>query len=121
MRRFAVPLLLLLGVATAWDASAQTTEGSIRGYVRDEQGAVLPGVTVTAKGGSARTVTAVSDQTGYFRLLNVPPDTYSVRAELKGFATSVRENVIVRAGLNLGVDFTLKIGTLEQTIEVVGE
>src|SRR4029434_9125915 len=46
MKTLAVGLLLL--TCAAAETFAQVTEGSIRGYLRDEQGGVLPGVTVTA-------------------------------------------------------------------------
>jgi hypothetical protein len=54
-------------------ASAQVTaDGSIRGTVRDEQGAVLPGVAITATSPTApRPVVAVSDADGTYRLLNL--------------------------------------------------
>jgi len=109
---------ILLGPAPA----LAQTDGSIRGYIRDEQGASLPGVTVTAMSPAAATpVSAVTDEEGFYRLLNVPPGVYSVTAELQGFSKFVRDNVEMRAGLNLGVDITMKIGALEETIEVRGD
>src|SRR6266487_4587499 len=72
MRRLAVGVFLVL-TCTAVDAVAQT-EGSIRGYVRDEQGGVLPGVTMTVTSAdTGKPRVAVSDQEGYYRLLNVLP------------------------------------------------
>ena len=60
--------MLLLGVV---DSAAQTGDGSLRGFVKDEQGAVLPGVTVTTTSPALiRPVTAVTDASGYYRLLN---------------------------------------------------
>src|SRR3954471_3385753 len=120
MKRLAVGVLLLL-MCAAIDAAAQT-EGSIRGYARDEQGGALPGVTLTVTSAENRKPrVAVSDQEGYYRLLNVPPGDYTVTAELAGFAKIARPNVVVRAGLNLGVDFVMKLGTLSETIQVVAE
>ena len=73
-------------------ASAQTGNGSLVGYVKDEQGGVLPGVTVTAKGPELlRPVITVSDATGYYRLLNLPPGTYTVTAAGKSSKSSVRK------------------------------
>jgi outer membrane receptor protein involved in Fe transport len=113
---FAAALMVIPSAALA------QTDGSIRGYIHDEQGAALPGVTVTATSPAAATpVTAVSDEQGFYRLLNLAPGTYSVSAELPGFSKFVRENVEMRAGLNLGVDVTLKIGTLSETIDVRGD
>jgi hypothetical protein len=116
-------MVLCMVVLSATAASAQiSADGSIRGYVRDEQQAALPGVTLTAAGTDVSgTYTAVSDSTGFYRLLNVPPGTYTLTAELAGFARHVRPSVVVRAGLNLGADITMTVGKLEQTIQVMAE
>ena len=118
MRKLAVCVVLLL-VGTAAGAIAQTTEGSIRGYVRDAQGGALPGVTLTV---SSPTITtpkvAVSDAEGFYRLLNILPAEYTLTAELQGFARFARPNLVVHAGLNLGVDVTMSIGAVSETITV---
>jgi predicted S18 family serine protease len=78
MKRAAVAVLILLLVTAG--ARAQTTSaGSIRGYVRDTTGGVLPGVTVTAVSPTVPGVrTAASDTAGYYRLTDLPPGTYTV-------------------------------------------
>lgn len=121
MRRLTVGLCLLLMVA-AVDAAAQTTGGSIRGYVRDEQGGVVPGATVTARSAATpRPRTAVSDQDGYYRLLEMPPGDYTLGAEIQGFARFERPNVAVRAGLTLQIDVVMKIGSMSETVKVTAE
>src|SRR3981081_859708 len=115
MRMLAIGLvsLTILTMVTGADAFAQTTEGSIRGYVRDEQSGALPGVTVTATSPSSpRPQGAASDAAAVFRLLTLPPVASTVSAELQGFTKFVRPNVVVHAGLNLSVDVTMKIGAL---------
>ena len=80
MRR--VYLLLLAFVAAfAPAATAQVQSGTVSGVVQDQQGGVLPGVTVTLAG-SDRTLTFVTGEDGRYRFLNVPPGTYKVTAEL---------------------------------------
>lgn len=109
-------------VLAATPAPGQTGDGSLRGYIRDEQGAVLPGVTVTAVGPALLApVTAVSDSGGYYRLLNLPPGTFALTAELAGFATFRREGIIMRAGTTFTVDVQMKIGTLAETVTVSGD
>src|SRR5512133_4339115 len=121
MKAMVVGLLLAIVCATG-EAVAQTAEGSIRGYVKDQQGNALPGVTITATSpGMPTPRTGVTDQEGYYRLLNVPPGNYSVTAELQGVSRIVRANIEVRAGLNLGVDLSMQLGTFEETLQVVGE
>ena len=101
---------------------ASTAEGSIRGTIRDEQGAVLPGVTITATSPQApRPTVTVSDGEGIYRLQNLLPGTYTLAAELQGFARHERTGVVMTAGLNLTVDVALSIGTLGETINVVAD
>jgi hypothetical protein len=120
----ALRLILILSVLLIpRTASAQSTaEGAVRGHVRDEQGAALPGVPVVATSPSVGgTREAVSDSEGFYRLTNLPPGEYTLTAQLTGFAKFVRPAVVVRAGLNLAIDITLKVGSLEETIEVRAE
>jgi len=110
--------VLVILIAAALPLWAQT-DGSIRGYVRDEQGGALPGVAIMATSPTAPTpVTSVTDDQGYYRLLNVLPGVYSVTAEIQGFSKFVRQNVDMRAGLNVGIDIVLRIGALNETITV---
>jgi outer membrane receptor protein involved in Fe transport len=121
MKNVAVFLILFLGSSSS-HVVAQTTDGSIRGFVRDEQGGAIPGVTVTAVSSDApRPHAAVSDTDGLYRLLNLPPGTYTITAEIQGFSKLERPNVVVRAGLNLSVDLVLQLGAVSETIQVVGE
>ncbi|MCA1585169.1 MAG: carboxypeptidase-like regulatory domain-containing protein [Acidobacteria bacterium] len=116
---FALVALLMLPATVL---AQITAEGSIRGVVRDEQGAVLPGVTITAMSPAApRPVTAVSDAEGVYRLQNLLPGDYVIVAELQGFSRNERGGVVVTAGLNLTIDVSLKIGTLDETIQVTAE
>ena len=118
--RLVLTCLLLLSMAAA--AAAQTGLGSLRGYIKDEQGGALPGATITATSPALiRPATAVSDAEGYYRLLNLPPGTYDLTVELSGFAGYKRAEVLVRAGANFQVDATMKLGTLSETITVSGE
>src|SRR5688572_9272601 len=122
MSRVLSALLALAFLLQALPSSAQTGDGSIRGYVKDEQGAVLPGVTVTALSPALLSpVTSVTDAGGYYRLLNLPPGTYAVTAELAGFSSWRREGIIMRAGITFSVDVDLKIGTLAETVTVTGD
>jgi hypothetical protein len=115
-------LTLIVASLSASSAFAQTSaDGAIRGYVRDEQGGALPGVTVVA---TSTTVTvspqAVTDADGFYRL-SLAPAEYTLTAELPGFARFVRSGIVVRTGLNIAVDLTMKVGGLEETIEVRGD
>ena len=113
----------LLGcVLTSIPATAQSGQGNLNGYVKDEQGGVLPGVSITATGPELLTpVVAVTDSAGYYRLQNLPPGTLTLSAELAGFATFRREGILMRAGSTFTIDIELKVGTLAETVTVAGE
>jgi hypothetical protein len=85
-----------------------TADGTVRGIVRDEQGAVLPGVTITASSPTvAAARIAVSDAEGNYRLVDLPPGEYTIIAELPGFSKFSRTGVVIRAALNLSIDITM--------------
>lgn len=120
--RVVVTMMVVVSVVLCNSALAQTGDGSLRGYVKDEQGGVLPGVTVTATSTALiKPVVGVSDDTGYYRLNNLPPGTYLLTAELSGFAAFRREGIVMRAGSTFNVDVTMQVGTLAETITVSGE
>jgi len=118
MKRMSFVLALLLALAAP--AFAQIQGGSINGTVKDEQGGVLPGVTVTAQGVDA-TQTFVTEGTGEFRFLNLAPGPYKITATLPGFSTVVREDVIVAVGRSVELPLSLKIASVAETITVSGE
>ncbi|MEO7135266.1 MAG: TonB-dependent receptor, partial [Vicinamibacterales bacterium] len=103
-------------------AHAQTGDANLRGYVKDEQGGVLPGVTVTARGPQLLApIVAVTDAAGYYRLNGLPPGPVVMTAELGGFAVTRREGILMRAGLTFTVDLDMKLSSLSETITVAGE
>jgi len=99
---------------------AQQTTGSIAGRVLDQQGAIVPGATVTARNpqtGFVRTVP--SDGEGLYRLVALPVGTYDVQAELEGFTTMARKDVDVNVAQTQTVDFKLRVAGLTQTVTVI--
>jgi len=118
MKRMAFALAAMLAIAGS--AFAQLSTGTITGKIVDEQGGVLPGVTVTLQGVDA-TETFTTEGTGEYRFLNLAPGPYKVTAALQGFSTIVRENVIVAVGKNVELPITMKIATVAETITVSGE
>ena len=117
-----VAYALFIGM-TAQAAFGQTSaNGSIRGYVKDPTGAVLPGTTVTATSPTVPTqFTAVSDKEGYYRVLDLPPGEYELTVEAQNFARFVRPGIVVRAGLNLTVDVDMTLGGQTETVTVRGD
>jgi hypothetical protein len=118
MKRY-LALALALLLAGAGAAVAQIATGNIYGTVTDEQGAVLPAVTVTLSGDFG-TRTTTSSSRGEFRFLNLDSGRYKLEVTMQGFG-SVNREVVVTAGENVNLPFTLKVATVQETIEVSGE
>jgi hypothetical protein len=116
-------VVCLLVCTLASTAFAQTaTGGSIRGYVKDEQDAVLPGVRITATSADAPgDHVGIADEAGYYRLRNLPPATYTITAELDGFAKWTKPAVVVRAGLNISLSIVMQVGSLAESVDVTIE
>ena len=115
--------LITVATLTIGVATAQTTvNGTIRGTLSDEQGGVVPGVTLVAKSVTvAGSFTAVTDENGRYRLIELPPGEYVVSAELMGFTKLERRGVLVRAGLNIALDLVMTLGAMTETLEVRGD
>jgi len=118
MKRLSAVFALIL--VFAMPAVAQIQGGSISGTIKDEQGGVLPGVTVSVQGVDA-TQTFVTESNGEFRFLNLAPGPYTVTAVLPGFTTIVREGVAVSVGKSVELPMQLKIAQVAETITVSGE
>ena len=114
----AVAMVLLFTGA----AFAQTGAGSLIGRVSDVSGAVLPGITITASSEQMIGERQVfSDENGNYRVIGLPPGSYTLMAELPGFATYRREEILVRAGTNLTVNIEMQVGAVTETISVTAE
>jgi outer membrane receptor protein involved in Fe transport len=117
LRRSLVALVLLLMSGPIF---AQSLIGSISGAVKDQQGAPLPGVTVTLTGKTGAK-TAVSDAAGTYRFGAVDPGAYSLTADLQGFQGRKQENIAISIGQRLDLDFVLAVATVKEEITVTGE
>src|SRR3954471_14814316 len=93
--------------------------GSIQGTVSDPGGAVVPGATVTAT--NIATDIATTRQTndaGLFVIKPLPPGEYKVTISLTGFLTMIQEKVVVDALGSVGLNLTLKLGDVNETVTV---
>jgi hypothetical protein len=100
-------------------AIAQVARGNIYGKITDQQGGVLPGVTVTLSG-PLGTRTTTTDTSGGYRLLGVDQGTHTLSVSMAGFGTTNRQ-VVIRTGENVDIDFALKVAALQETVEVSAE
>jgi hypothetical protein len=103
-------------------AYAQFDTGQISGFVKDAQGAVVPGATVrVVQGGTKLEKNYVTDNSGYFVAPLLSPGVYEVTVELTGFKKFVKTDVKLDAGAKVQVDATLATGALEEVITVMAE
>ena len=115
------PLVVGFSVLSG-SASAQQT-GTLSGVVRDAQGGVLPGVTVSVSSpvliGGARTTT--TGDTGTYQFTGLAPGPYEVRYELSGFTTLRRDDIRLQVAQTTRLDVELAVGNLQETVTVSGE
>src|SRR5258708_21869956 len=113
---------LTAALALAATASAQVQTGSILIRALDEQGALMPGVTITITSPVlvAGSMTGVTDAGGVNRFPSLVPGTYSVKMELSGFKTITRENIAVLVGQTTPVEFSMQVAALAENITVTG-
>ena len=108
--------LILFTVLTAY---SQGTTATISGVVRDQTGAVLPGVSIQVTNkdtGVARTT--LTDEAGRYRVPALDAGTYNVQGSLQGFKTTIKEGVVLTLGSEVVVDLTTQVGQLSENIAV---
>src|SRR6266850_1213245 len=109
-------LAFALAGGMAW---AQATTAQISGNVKDQSGAVVPGVeiTVTQTATGARR-TAVSNETGNYVLASLPVGPYMLEAGLPGFKTYVQSGIVLQVNANPTINVILEIGQVSDQVEV---
>ena len=107
--------ILLPGVAFA--------QGTLTGTVRDESGAVLPGVTVEASSPALieKVRSGVTDGAGQYRITTLNPGTYSLTFRLTGFNVVKRDGIELSGTATVTIPVEMHVGALEETITVSGE
>ena len=117
----AICCLILGSLILAGGAQAQVT-GTIQGYITDESGARLPGVSVTVRNeatGIERTVVTNAD--GFYKASTLQAGSYSVTAALEGMNTTRREGIQVLIGQTLDVALEMTLGSVKEAIVVTAE
>src|SRR5262245_42031511 len=113
-----LPVCLITWLLMSPNAWAQAT-AQISGTVKDQTGAVLPGVEVTATQtdtGIARST--VTNETGSYVLPNLATGPYRVEATLPGFRTFVQNGVVLQVNSNPVINPVLEVGQVSEQIEV---
>src|SRR5205823_10249010 len=111
---FAV-LFSVLATTGAW---AQST-AEVSGAVKDQTGAVLPGVEVTAtQTDTGFKRTAVTNETGSYLLTNLPIGPYRLEAGLPGFRTYVQTGIVLQINSSPAINPVLEVGQVTEQVEV---
>lgn len=114
-------VLILIGLCSY--SYGQILTGSIRGTVKDETGAVLPGATVELRSpaliGGPKVMT--TSERGFFRFPDLPPGEYELSFSLEGFQSITQSRIIVRVDTAVTQDVVLKVAAIAETITVTAE
>jgi len=124
MRKFARMALALSAVVmlTTTVAWAQVQTGNISIKALDDQGAVMPGASVTITSPVLpRPIEGTTDTSGVFQVPGLTPGSYTVKVSLQGFQSLIREDVIVRQGQTVSLDAPMKLGSVSEAVTVKGE
>ena len=100
---------------------AQEVTASITGTVMDPSGAAVTGATVTATSVErGLTYTAMTNDSGLYRLAQLPAGTYDLKVEKAGFAVASRAAFVLTLNQVARIDITMKVGQASETVEVTG-
>ena len=98
---------------------AQINVGSITGTVTDSSGGVVVGVTVSVVNNATGVAySALTNETGTYRIAELPTGTYSATFKMSGYSTVNRPNVEIRIGEDVGINQVLAAGSVSQTVNV---
>jgi hypothetical protein len=115
-------LAVLVAMLVTTSALAQTPTGTILGSVKDAQGAVVPGATVTATNlGTQYSRSAVTDDTGEYALRLLPLGNYKLEVTIPGFKNFTQTGIVLEVGRNARVDATIELGAVSETVSVIGD
>ena len=115
--RFSAALFCILA-----GSSAARAQSAFAGTVRDSSGAVMPGVTVEAASPALieKVRSAVTDENGVYRIVDLRPGTYTLTYVLPGFNTVTRDGVELGSNFTATINIELSVGTLQESITVSG-
>ena len=109
----------LFALIPAMSLRAQQITGSIRGTVKDEQGALVAGAAVKATNtGTGLSRSAATDSEGEYHIEYLPVGRYDVEVDALGFKKFVQQNLVLTVDQTQALNITLTIGVQSQTVTV---
>src|SRR5215207_6760825 len=121
-RKFLVRTFLLLVSVVLVPAMAQA-QSVFTGTVKDTSGAVMPGVTVEAASPVLieKVKSAITDENGLYRIVDLRPGTYTLTFTLPGFNTVIRNGIELSGSGTVTVNGDMTVGNLQETVTVTGD
>src|SRR5690349_6642628 len=118
----AIAAILALAVYASPANAQGVTTAAMTGVVRDAQGGVVPGASVTAvHEPSGTTYEGITQADGRYNMAGMRiGGPYKVTVALQGFGTEVKNNVNLSLGVTQDLDFTMRVAAVAETITVVG-
>ena len=109
-------------VLAAASAAAQTVGGTFVGRVRDQSTGTLPYARISITNIATGVVTnVVANEQGFYSAPSLLPGTYDVSVAFDGFTSQTKKGVTLTVGTELAVDFDMRIGDLQENVEVSGQ
>src|SRR5947199_663183 len=121
LANLATLLIGILGVTALASSPAwwQGFSAAIVGIVHDASGAVVPGVSVTAKHiESGLTRSVITSEAGNYSIPSLPVGAYELTAELSGFKQQVRRGITLAIGQEAVVNLTMEVGEIKDNVTV---
>ncbi|MBI2149490.1 MAG: TonB-dependent receptor, partial [Acidobacteria bacterium] len=111
--------VFLVSVLSCATVFPQGSTAQMSGTVKDQSGAVLPGVEITVTQTATGLVrSTLTNETGSYTLPNLPVGPYRLEAALSGFRTYVRSGVVLEVSSNPVIHILLDVGQVAETVEV---
>jgi hypothetical protein len=115
-------LLLIAFLGVLLPGAAAQYRAGIQGVVLDPQGNTVAGATVKLTNQETSKISQItSDSDGVYNFLSLPPGRYKLEIEKPGFKTKTMENLDVQGERTQGINVTLEIGDVNQTVTVSGD
>jgi hypothetical protein len=113
--------LALVSFLTSIAALAQTEAAAISGRVADSQGLAIAGAKVSATNiGTNATSSTQTNSSGFYNLPSLVPGTYRITVDKEGFVEIVKPDVQLHVQDNAGINFSLQVGSVTQSVTVEG-
>ncbi|MFS8086873.1 MAG: carboxypeptidase regulatory-like domain-containing protein, partial [Acidobacteriota bacterium] len=113
-----VCLAIFMGVSAAM-SQAQSNAADLQGVVRDQNAAVVPNASVTARNaGTNISREATTNEEGFYKIVNLPPGDYEITVKAANYKTAVAQSVKVTVGQTANQDIPLEVGEVTAIVTV---